>query len=115
MNAIGNLELSGAYAEALRKLGHTLEATAEQVSSCSLFWNSLCCRFLHLFKLQEFYNSICFKTSTFQIFLFDTNKGNVVFHLFSLALGTELFTGKKSYLNKNYQIVMIRNKNGMLP
>ncbi|XP_057531049.1 alpha-1,4 glucan phosphorylase L-2 isozyme, chloroplastic/amyloplastic-like isoform X1 [Amaranthus tricolor] len=30
LNAIGNLELSGAYAEALRKLGHTLEATAEQ-------------------------------------------------------------------------------------
>lgn len=30
LNAIGNLELSGAYAEALRKLGHDLEAVAEQ-------------------------------------------------------------------------------------
>ncbi|KMT08973.1 hypothetical protein BVRB_6g136860 [Beta vulgaris subsp. vulgaris] len=30
LNAIGNLELSGAYAEALIKLGHNLEAIAEQ-------------------------------------------------------------------------------------
>ncbi|XP_021757075.1 alpha-1,4 glucan phosphorylase L-2 isozyme, chloroplastic/amyloplastic-like isoform X1 [Chenopodium quinoa] len=30
LNAIGNLELSGAYAEALRKLGYNLEAVAEQ-------------------------------------------------------------------------------------
>ncbi len=31
LNAIGNLELSGAYAEALRKLGHDLEDVARQV------------------------------------------------------------------------------------
>lgn len=30
LNAIGNLELSGAYAEALKKLGYDLEAVAEQ-------------------------------------------------------------------------------------
>lgn len=35
LNAIGNLELTGAYAEALEKLGHTLEIVASQVSvSC---------------------------------------------------------------------------------
>lgn len=31
LNAIGNLELSGSYAEALRKLGHNLEDVARQV------------------------------------------------------------------------------------
>lgn len=31
LNAIGNLELSGAYAEALTKLGHNLEDVAKQV------------------------------------------------------------------------------------
>lgn len=31
LNAIGNLELSGAYVEALRKLGHDLEDVARQV------------------------------------------------------------------------------------
>lgn len=32
LNAIGNLELSGAYSDALRKLGHDLEDVANQVS-----------------------------------------------------------------------------------
>lgn len=31
LNAIGNLELSGAYAEALKKLGQSLEEVASQV------------------------------------------------------------------------------------
>lgn len=31
LNAIGNLELTGAYAEALKKLGHSLEEVAGQV------------------------------------------------------------------------------------
>lgn len=31
LNAIGNLELTGEYAEALEKLGHTLETVASQV------------------------------------------------------------------------------------
>lgn len=35
LNAIGNLELTGAYAEALSKLGHELENVACQVR---LFW-----------------------------------------------------------------------------
>lgn len=33
LNAIGNLELTGEYAEALQKLGHTLETVASQVST----------------------------------------------------------------------------------
>lgn len=33
LNAIGNLQLSGPYAEALRKLGHNLEDVANKVSS----------------------------------------------------------------------------------
>lgn len=33
MNAIGNLELTGTYAEALKKLGHNLESVASQVSA----------------------------------------------------------------------------------
>ena len=32
LNAIGNLELSGPYGEALEKLGHNLEDVAGQVS-----------------------------------------------------------------------------------
>ena len=32
LNAIGNLELSGPYAEALKKLGHNLEEVASQVN-----------------------------------------------------------------------------------
>ncbi|KAK3035910.1 hypothetical protein RJ639_031333 [Escallonia herrerae] len=36
LNAIGNLELSGAYAEALRKLGHTLEAVATHEPDAAL-------------------------------------------------------------------------------
>ena len=35
LNAIGNLQLSGAYTEALKKLGYDLEAVAEQVVSHS--------------------------------------------------------------------------------
>lgn len=31
LNAIGNLQLSGPYAEALKKLGHNLEDVANQV------------------------------------------------------------------------------------
>lgn len=31
LNAVGNLELSGAYAEALKKLGYNLEDVARQV------------------------------------------------------------------------------------
>lgn len=31
LNAVGNLEISGAYAEALKKLGHNLEDVARQV------------------------------------------------------------------------------------
>lgn len=31
LNAVGNLELTGAYAEALKKLGHNLENVATQV------------------------------------------------------------------------------------
>lgn len=31
LNAVGNLELSGAYTEALKKLGHNLEDVATQV------------------------------------------------------------------------------------
>ena len=31
LNAIGNLELIGAYAEALKKLGHNLENVAREV------------------------------------------------------------------------------------
>lgn len=37
LNAIGNLELTGEYAEALQKLGHTLETVASQVSTLSTF------------------------------------------------------------------------------
>ncbi|KAM0020022.1 putative glycogen phosphorylase [Helianthus debilis subsp. tardiflorus] len=36
LNAIGNLELSGAYAEALRKLGHDLEDVARQEQDAAL-------------------------------------------------------------------------------
>nr|XP_023878449.1 alpha-1,4 glucan phosphorylase L-2 isozyme, chloroplastic/amyloplastic-like isoform X1 [Quercus suber]POE78268.1 alpha-1,4 glucan phosphorylase l-2 isozyme, chloroplastic/amyloplastic [Quercus suber] len=36
LNAIGNLELSGAYAEALRKLGHDLEDVARQEPDAAL-------------------------------------------------------------------------------
>ncbi|KAK2973465.1 hypothetical protein RJ640_007966 [Escallonia rubra] len=36
LNAIGNLELYGAYAEALRKLGHTLEAVATHEPDAAL-------------------------------------------------------------------------------
>ncbi|KAL7587810.1 hypothetical protein Lser_V15G37334 [Lactuca serriola] len=36
LNAIGNLELSGAYAEALRKLGHDLEDVAKQEPDAAL-------------------------------------------------------------------------------
>ncbi|XP_059648791.1 alpha-1,4 glucan phosphorylase L-2 isozyme, chloroplastic/amyloplastic-like isoform X2 [Cornus florida] len=36
LNAIGNLELSGAYAEALRKLGHNLEDVARQEPDAAL-------------------------------------------------------------------------------
>ncbi|KDP41281.1 hypothetical protein JCGZ_15688 [Jatropha curcas] len=36
LNAIGNLELSGAYAEALRKLGHKLEDVARQEPDAAL-------------------------------------------------------------------------------
>ncbi|KAK9060108.1 hypothetical protein SSX86_020812 [Deinandra increscens subsp. villosa] len=36
LNAIGNLELSGAYAEALRKLGHDLEDVARQEEDAAL-------------------------------------------------------------------------------
>ncbi|KAJ0865766.1 putative glycogen phosphorylase [Helianthus annuus] len=36
LNAIGNLELSGAYAEALRKLGHDLEDVAKQEQDAAL-------------------------------------------------------------------------------
>ncbi|KAF8040418.1 hypothetical protein BT93_B2601 [Corymbia citriodora subsp. variegata] len=36
LNAIGNLELSGAYAEALRKLGHELEDVASQERDAAL-------------------------------------------------------------------------------
>lgn len=32
LNAIGNLELSGPYAEALRKLGHNLDDVASEVN-----------------------------------------------------------------------------------
>lgn len=32
LNAIGNLELTGGYADALTKLGHSLESVARQVS-----------------------------------------------------------------------------------
>lgn len=34
LNAIGNLELTGSYAEALTKLGHKLEDVAIEVSLC---------------------------------------------------------------------------------
>lgn len=43
LNAIGNLELTGAYAEALSKLGYTLENVAYQV------WNSLLYLFFPIF------------------------------------------------------------------
>jgi len=33
LNAVGNLELKDEYSEALHKLGHDLEAVAEQVQS----------------------------------------------------------------------------------
>lgn len=36
LNAVGNLELSGPYAEALKKLGLTLEDVAGQVRSFHL-------------------------------------------------------------------------------
>ncbi|KAH6774571.1 Glycosyl transferase [Perilla frutescens var. hirtella] len=36
LNAIGNLELTGEYAEALQKLGHTLEAVASQEPDAAL-------------------------------------------------------------------------------
>uniref|UniRef100_A0A2P2K4Q4 Alpha-1,4 glucan phosphorylase n=1 Tax=Rhizophora mucronata TaxID=61149 RepID=A0A2P2K4Q4_RHIMU len=36
LNAVGNLELTGAYAEALRKLGHTLESVACQEPDAAL-------------------------------------------------------------------------------
>jgi len=39
LNAIGNLELSGAYADALRKLGHELEDVAGQVRC---FYDKFC-------------------------------------------------------------------------
>lgn len=47
LNAIGNLELSGPYAEALRKLGHNLEDVASQVNmDCFIYQGALfvtCC------------------------------------------------------------------------
>ncbi|CAN6477250.1 unnamed protein product [Victoria cruziana] len=36
LNAVGNLELTGAYAEALKKLGHDLESIAEQEPDAAL-------------------------------------------------------------------------------
>lgn len=42
LNALGNLELSGAYAEALQRLGHSLEAVASQVRNfCSILARDL--------------------------------------------------------------------------
>lgn len=41
-NAIGNLGLSGAYADALKKLGYELEEIAEKVMD---FTSSTMCRF----------------------------------------------------------------------
>lgn len=35
-NAIGNLDITDAYADALNKLGHDLEEVVEQVSDSSL-------------------------------------------------------------------------------
>ena len=47
LNAVGNLELTGAYAEALRKLGHKLEHVASQVRLLtyviSFHFKILCC------------------------------------------------------------------------
>lgn len=37
LNAVGNLELKDEYSEALHKLGHDLEAVAEQVQTFSKF------------------------------------------------------------------------------
>lgn len=37
LNAVGNLELKDEYSEALHKLGHDLEAVAEQVQAFSKF------------------------------------------------------------------------------
>lgn len=48
LNAIGNLQLSGPYAEALRKLGHNLEDVANKVSS---YYN-----FLLLLETMKWYN-----------------------------------------------------------
>lgn len=42
LNAIGNLELTGAYADALIKLGHTLENVARQVRCGTLFSSNNC-------------------------------------------------------------------------
>ena len=41
-NAIGNLDIKDAYADALNKLGHELEEIVEQV--ISFFALHLCCR-----------------------------------------------------------------------
>ena len=38
LNAVGNLQLSGAYTEALKKLGRNLEDVASQVGLLYGFW-----------------------------------------------------------------------------
>lgn len=42
LNAVGNLELKDEYSEALHKLGHDLEAVAEQVLSFSGYCVLVC-------------------------------------------------------------------------
>lgn len=65
MNAIGNLGLTGAYAEALSKLGHSLENVVSQVK---LFY-----KFLLEYKLGK--NMILVKnSSSFTIKLFQMTK-----------------------------------------
>ena len=41
LNAVGNLELTGAYAEALQKLGHALEDVAGQVREEKAFLHTI--------------------------------------------------------------------------
>ena len=55
LNAIGNLELSGAYADALRKLGVSLEDVARQVRWLKITFQS----FMVLYSRQLNYSWLC--------------------------------------------------------
>lgn len=58
LNAVGNLQLSGPYAEALRKLGYSLEDVANQVFS--YYRSNLFVVFLLLLETTKSFKSLLF-------------------------------------------------------